>query len=226
MMKRRKQIKPYVRRKPGGNKKIVGVCSHMKNLSYSQANKQGFKLSKNGDYDKDGVINSKDCKPFDPKRQGWLHDQKMKVLKKQEEYYENKREKEQKKFEDVKDELQVRNKISQAKISKKRLEMAEKQARIDEIIREKKKIQELKIANVKAKTELDKYTVWGAVKRGVVASGKGLGVAAVASVKALEKTDKFLSKQSTTTKRKKVRKTKKATVKKTKRKKKKEESWL
>jgi len=182
--------------------KNVNVCGHSKNLTYTGALNRNIRISKHGDADRDGVPNHKDCRPFDPKRQGWLHDQKMKHLKKQEEAYEKKREKEQKKLEDIQDELRVRNKISSAKLGKKRMEMKEKQVRIDEINREKQKIQEIKQANIKAKLEIEKYSAWGKIKRGTVAAGKGLSKVAVSSAKALKDADKALSRASKPTKRK------------------------
>ena len=173
--------------------KNVNVCGHSKNLTYTGALNRNIRISKHGDADRDGVPNHKDCRPFDPKRQGWLHDQKMKRLKKQEEHYEKKREKEQKKLEDINDELKLRNKISSAKLGKKRLIMKEKQARIDEITREKKKIQEIKDANRKAKLEIEKYSAWGKIKRGTEAAGRGLSKIAVSSAKALKDADNALS---------------------------------
>lgn len=44
-----------------------------KNMTWSQAKRKYPYLSPVGDYDKDGVINIYDCKPFDPKRQGPKH---------------------------------------------------------------------------------------------------------------------------------------------------------
>jgi len=206
-MKRIRRIKPYSRRKPGGMKKEVSVSGHNKNLSYSAIQNRGIRISKHGDVDRDGVPNYKDCKPFDPKKQGWLHDQKMKVLKKQEEYYEGKREQEQKKLEDIRDELKVKQNISKAKLDKKRMMMNEKQSRIDELNRERKKISELKDANLKAKKELEKYSLYGKFKRGGAALGRISVSVAKSSAKALSDADKALDRKTRSPK-KRHRKTK------------------
>lgn len=46
----------------------------MAKLSFSQLQKRGVYLKYQGDADKDGVKNIKDCKPLDPNRQGFIHD--------------------------------------------------------------------------------------------------------------------------------------------------------
>lgn len=51
-----------------------GITSaKLKKMNFKQLSKKGIKLSKIGDVDKDGVINMKDCKPLDKKRQGIIH---------------------------------------------------------------------------------------------------------------------------------------------------------
>ena len=197
-MKRTKRIKPYSRRKPGGVRKEVNVSGHNKNLSYSQLRSSGVRISRTGDADRDGVKNYQDCKPLDPKKQGWLHDQKMKVLKKEEEYYERKREKEQKHLEDITDELKLKQNISKAKLGKKQMLLKEKQGRVDEINRERAKIQEIKTANKKAKAELEKYSTWGKVKRGSASFARASAKVARTSAKALSDADKALSRKTKT----------------------------
>lgn len=49
------------------------VPKKKKDLNYPQAKRKYPGLNPLGDYDKDGVINMKDCKPFNKKKQGWVH---------------------------------------------------------------------------------------------------------------------------------------------------------
>ena len=53
----------------GGNYHVPTRSKHLRKLTYSQLKKKGVKLSANGDADHDGVRNSKDCRPFNPKMQ-------------------------------------------------------------------------------------------------------------------------------------------------------------
>ena len=46
----------------------------LKNNNFQQLSKKGVFLKYQGDADKDGVANIKDCRPLDPKRQGIIHD--------------------------------------------------------------------------------------------------------------------------------------------------------
>jgi len=135
-----------------------------KNLTYNQAIKRKVKLSPNGDIDKDGVKNSKDCKPFDPKKQGILHDYNVKRLRKQEEKLEQEREREQKKLEDLKDTLKEKSAIANKKNSVKELQLKQKQAIINEINKEKAQLSRIEEANREASRELDKYTITGKAK--------------------------------------------------------------
>lgn len=117
------------------------------------------------DADRDGVVNSKDCQPLNPKRQGFLHKLTIRRLKKKEERVEQQREKEQKKLNDLRDELGLRNKITAKKVRLKRAELKQKQAVIEELNDEKSKLATVKRANEDAKRELDKFTFKGKVKR-------------------------------------------------------------
>lgn len=152
----------------------------------SLTNKQKRKiliLKPNGDYDKDGVKNSKDCRPFDPKKQGLLHDLAIKSLKKKEEWAERKRERQMQKLEDLKDELRVRNSIIQGR---NKIE-AQKLAIKKETLRERKNFQELKKANQEAKKELFRTSKFGQFVSGTARAGR-------VSANVLQKTSKALSK--------------------------------
>jgi len=49
-------------------------ASVVKKKGYKELKKEGIHIYPLGDADKDGVINKKDCKPFDRKKQGLVHD--------------------------------------------------------------------------------------------------------------------------------------------------------
>ena len=49
------------------------VLSKMKNLNWKQAKARFPLMNPNSDADKDGLMNSRDCKPFNIKRQGKNH---------------------------------------------------------------------------------------------------------------------------------------------------------
>lgn len=149
--------------------------------------KTKVKLSSKKDTDGDGVVDSKDCEPFNPKKQGFLHDLQVKRLRKKEEKLESQREKEMKKLEDLKDRLKERHGISEKQSDIKKLKLQQKQAIIDEINEEKRKTIELKEANKKAQEELDKFTVSGKVKTAIKKD----------SVLIAKNTQAFLQKKST-----------------------------
>lgn len=149
--------------------------------------KSKSELSNTKDSDGDGVVDSKDCEPFNPKKQGFLHELALKRLKRQEEKLETTREKELKKLEDVKDVLHEKQAIAFRKVNIKQLKLKQKQVIIDEITREKNKLQELKDANRRAKNQLDKLTVTGRIKAQLRKD----------SFLALEGTKAFIKKKST-----------------------------
>lgn len=191
----------YIIRK---NPKVYEIKS-LKKMDFRQLKKKGVYLRHDADTDKDGVINIKDCRPLDPKKQGFLHDLQIKRLRKKEEQLEKKREKEMAKLEDLKDTLKEKTNVSKKKTSIKKIQMAQKQAIIDEINKEKKAAAELKIASRKAKEQLDRITVTGKAKtalkkaaaKGVIITGKGAKAAAGASVRAAQAANNFLNKDST-----------------------------
>lgn len=159
-----------------------------KNATMSELNRKGIFLVPTKDADKDGVINMKDCRPFDPKRQGRLHDLALKALKRKEEFVERRRERKLKKFEDLRDKLKARKALLKGRNSL----LAEKQAIIDEFNKEKKSIQMIKQANRQAKIELLKTSkiasVVRATGRGGKAFGKGVFIAGKATVKGAKAT--------------------------------------
>ena len=141
------------------------------------------KLSSKKDSDGDGIVDSKDCEPFNPKKQGFLHDLQIKNLKRQEAKLEKIRLKVAKKVEDQNEILKQKLAVSRMKDSIKTSKLKNKQVIIDEIQREKKKIKELKKANQLAKKEIfDKSP-----------SGKVVNF----SKSTLNKTRDFLNKPST-----------------------------
>ena len=144
-------------------------------------------LSSKKDSDSDGVVDSKDCEPFNPKKQGFMHDFHVKRLRAKEEKLEAKREKEMRKLEDIKDKLKERQGIASQKADIKSLKLQQKQAIIDEINTEKQKTNKLKQANIKAKKQLDKLTITGKVKTEIKKDSKLLA----------ESTNAFLKKKST-----------------------------
>ena len=91
----------------GGNwrypKDVFSDKKSLKNKNFKQLKERGVFLRYQGDSDKDGVKNIKDCKPLDAKRQGRLHDMQIKILKKIEERQEQRRLAEIKKLEDLKE---------------------------------------------------------------------------------------------------------------------------
>lgn len=140
-------------------------------------------LSKTKDSDGDGVVDAKDCEPNNPKKQGYLHDLHIRILRKKEEKIEKKREKELKKLEDLKDTLEEKRKVAQAKTDIKSARLNQKQAVIDELNREKNKIKELKEQNRQAKKAIFDATP--------------AGKATKASKKAISATKKFFQSPKT-----------------------------
>jgi hypothetical protein len=139
------------------------------------------------DSDGDGVPDSKDCAPFDKKKQGALHDFTQKILEKREERLERKREKEMKKLSDLRDKLRVRRKSIEAKTMNRNVDLAKRQAVIDEINREKKEIVTLKQQNKDAKKLLYETSFRGKVT-------KGIGKAVLSGARGLSKVTQQLEK--------------------------------
>lgn len=140
------------------------------NYSFSQLKKKGHYMRYQADNDHDGVKNVKDCQPLNPDKQGYIHDVKMKLLKRREEAIEKKREKQQKKLEDIKDELKAKRSVFSKEQSLRQAELSEKQAVLNEIKAEQKKLDDMKAAEKAAKKEMDKYTFTGKIKRGASAA--------------------------------------------------------
>jgi len=147
------------------NSQRKAVMMKLSNKSYSQLANSGIRLRKTGDVDGDGVQNSKDCKPFDPKKQGWLHDQQIKHLKKKEAKLENIRKAEMKKLIVLRADMKQRAGVSNKQLAVKKAKMRQKQLIIDEMNKERKTINKLESQNQKMKTEIEKYSFKGKAKR-------------------------------------------------------------
>lgn len=171
------------------------IIRNNKNATMAELNKKGIFLVPNKDADKDGVVNIKDCRPFDPKRQGKLHDLAISALRKKEEFVERRREKKMRKLEDLKDKLRARKEL----LSKRNDILAEKQSIIDEFNRERKNLKLVAKANKEAKRELFRTSKIGrlvrATGKGVKITGKGL----VATGKAIPKGARIVTKGAKTT---------------------------
>jgi len=155
------------------SKQRKAVMARLKNSNYSQIRKQGIYITKQGDADKDGIKNYKDCKPFDPNRQGKLHELQVKLLKRKEANLEKARLKEQTKLNKLRQDLAKKRGVINKKNAVKKLQLKQKQAVINEINREQKEAQKLREANQKIKQELDKHSTTGKAKRVLGEVGKG-----------------------------------------------------
>lgn len=144
-----------------------------------KSEKELKKLEQQKDSDKDGVADSKDCEPYNPNKQGKLHDIAVRLLKQREQKLENERLEALKRLEETKETLRQQQAIK----SEKNAKLQQKQAIINEIDAEKKKIQELKDANKKAKKE--------------IFDASPTGKAVKLSSSAIKKTQKFLNKPKT-----------------------------
>ena len=137
----------------------------------------------NIDTDGDGVKNYKDCQPFNPKKQGLLHDFQLKRLKAQEQKLEEQRIKIQKKTESQREILDQKLAIAKSKKSIRQAQMSQKQKVIDEINKEKQEIKNLKEANRQAKRDIFNKSP----------TGKAVNV----SKKAIDQTRAYFNKPST-----------------------------
>lgn len=125
--------------------------------------KKGVFIKHQADSDKDGVVNIKDCKPLNPKQHGILHDWKMNLLKKHEQKLERNRIKEQKDLDAVREKLESKRKIAASKVHAEQSRFAVKQAKIDEINEERRKLKELKDEGKRLKRESRGMTKTGKV---------------------------------------------------------------
>ncbi len=165
-----------------------------KNSSYQELKRRGIIVNPKGDADKDGVINIKDCKPLDAKKQGKLHDLAISVLKKKEEFVERRREKQMAKLEDLRDKLKARRAV----LTERNALQAEKQAVIDEAQKEKQAIQDLKSANKEAKRELFRTSKIGRSIKGTIRAGQATGRGIAATGRGIKATDKAVRKAAKT----------------------------
>lgn len=149
--------------------KFINKASRQKNITRMHAH-----VVKNMDYDGDGIKNKNDCKPFDPEKQGWMHNMTLQWIKRKEEKIERQREKAQQKYNDTMDELRARRALSKKNINLKNIQLKTKQNMINELNREKEQLSKIKNAERKANKEIDKYTKLGKLKSRI---GKGYQIA-------------------------------------------------
>lgn len=152
--KKRKAKRKMVAKKKGKVKKV----SSLKKLTYKGLKRRGVRLNPRGDIDGDGVRNSKDCRPFDHRKQGRLHNMQLKRLRKVEERLETKREKEMHKYNDLRDELKLKQLISSKSKSIKGQKLMRKRIMLQELNREKMKLKKIQMANRKLRSELNKLS--------------------------------------------------------------------
>ncbi len=163
-------------------------------ITSDQPIKTTFFKNPNKDSDNDGVPDFKDCEPFNPKKQGLLHEVHVKMLRKQEEKLERAREKALRNLEDTKDKLKEKQAISSKKASISQLKLKQKQAIIDEANREKNKLRELKQANADAKRQLDELTISGRTKTFLKRTASKVGKQAAEDSKlAFQRTKAFIA---------------------------------
>lgn len=138
--------------------------SAAKRMDFKALQKQGIYVRYEGDDDHDGVKNVNDCKPLNPKKQGFIHDVKMKVLKVQEERAEAKREAQQKKINDLKDELALKRKVSSTETSVRQAELDAKKKLMEQKRDEEHKKDALDREEKQIKNEMEKYSWQGKTK--------------------------------------------------------------
>ena len=148
--------------------------SQAKTMSYAQLRKRGVYLKPAKDTDKDGVVNSKDCKPFDPNKQGIIHDTIEKIEKFKDDYDAAKERKLQAKIDKEREKLEKQQKFARLALERDKLRV---QAQND-LARERKELQDLKNEQKALKRQAFKSSVIGKTVSGAVAVGKSAGRAA------------------------------------------------
>ena len=121
------------------NAQRKAVMASLKDKNFRQIQKRGVFLRKQGDIDRDGIVNIKDCRPLDKNKQGWLHDR----LKRREKKMDEDIKKEQVKLEKKQDNM-LAELDKESTTLKKHLVV---QKKIDENKRIKQELKELKAAN-------------------------------------------------------------------------------
>ena len=183
------------------------VMARLKNKNYRQINNV-IKINPYKDSDRDGVVNIKDCKPLNPKEQGFLHDFQIKRLKAKEEKLEEKRRAEQKKLETVMEQLKERRKVADLSTKIAQAKNKSKQAVIDEMEREQRKLDKVKEDSRKAKDVLDNYTFTGRSKKALIGAAKWTGSRAAIGAKKFK--EDWNSKESVERRKKIAKKSSKA----------------
>ena len=154
MLSFQKDLKMSAKTDPGLRKKLTIFQKDLK--------KQGITMN---DYDGDGVPNYKDCQPFNPHKQGKLHELGLKILKFKEERVQKKREKAQSELENLKEKLQRETAAQTAVAKTQNVELKRKQVVVDEINRERKALKTIKEQNKSIKKQLEEGTLKGNIKK-------------------------------------------------------------
>ena len=127
-------------------------------MTYKQLKRSGSRIKPYADSDRDGVVNKRDCRPLDPKKQGKLHDMAMSRLRAKEQRLENARIRLAKKIETQRETLAIKRVIKNKKLSMRQVKVKQKQVLINEINKEKAQFEKLRRANYLAKRELFSHT--------------------------------------------------------------------
>ena len=153
---------------------ITALDKSLKGLTAKQLNKKGVRLAPNKDTDRDGVKNSKACRPLDKKWQGIIHDF---IKKKEKKMNKNLKEK-QKQLEKEQDNL-LKNVDKESTTLKKHLKI---QSQINDNKRIKEELKNIKKANfeqtaagkILVSTKSGAVTIGQKTAKGVTALGTGL----------------------------------------------------